>query len=133
MEIHCFHEIFAKRIFMRKFREINCELISRNIFLFLLFTSTLWKTNQKSFCVVSKIFREINSQQECFYQRKCWFHLSFFVAQCRKRVTIFTEKSTFFRQINVVTEEVTKELISRNFRALQYFSTQYSGGLPKLI
>jgi len=33
------------------------------------------------------------------------------MSQCGKAITIFAEKSAFFRQINVFTKEVTKELI----------------------
>ena len=40
-------------------------------------------------------------------------------------ITIFTEKSTFSRQTNVFTKEVTKELISRKFLILVAFYSTF--------
>ena len=39
----------------------------------------------------------------------------------RATITVFTENSTFFRQINVYTTKVTKELISRKFLSVIAF------------
>ena len=76
-----------------------------------------WKKKTPKVCFLRKISHYVRNRL-----LKINFH-EFFVksvhAQSGKvvktTITVFTGKSTFFRQINVFTKKVTKELISRKF------------------
>ena len=88
-------------------------------------TTTVWKL--RKFTLALAHFNLKFRENDVFTKEvtKNWFHEIFisenkflFFPHCDNVITTFTEKSHFFRQINLFTKEVMKELISRKIRVI---------------